>query len=155
MIQWIKSKPWLYKTLMAGHKVYMSIHEMFMHFAWHLFVHFPLNTKKVVFGNFYGGGFGDNPKFIAEELLKRDLGFEMYWMLEDVNSPLPEGIKPVRPNTFAFAYHMATAKFWVDNTRKQHYLIKRKEQYYIQTWHGGPGLKKVEQIGRASCRERV
>ena len=89
MIQWIKSKPWLYKTLMAGHKIYMKIHEMFMHFAWHLFVRFPLKTKKVVFGNFYGGGFGDNPKFIAEELLKRDLGFEMYWMLEDVNSPLP------------------------------------------------------------------
>lgn len=144
MIQWIKSKPWLYETLMKCHKVYMQIHEMFMHLAWHLFVHFPLNNKKVVFGNFYGGGFGDNPKFIAEELLRRNLGFEMYWMLEDKNSPLPEGIKPVRPNTFAFAYHMATAKFWVDNTRKQHFLIKRKGQYYIQTWHGGPGLKKVE-----------
>jgi len=135
MIQWIKSKPWLYKTLMAGHKVYMSIHEVLMHFAWHLFVHFPLNNKKVVFGNFYGGGFGDNPKFIAEELLKRDLGFEMYWMLENIKSPLPEGITPVRPNTVAFAYHMATAKFWVDNTRKQHYLIKRKEQYYKKILH--------------------
>lgn len=144
MIAWIKSKPWLYKALMKCHDFYMKIHEMLMRAAWHLFVLFPLNNKKVVFGNFYGGGFGDNPKFIAEELLKRDLGFEMYWMLEDKKSPLPEGIRPVRPNTFAFAYHMATAKFWVDNTRKQHYLIKRKEQYYIQTWHGGPGLKKVE-----------
>ena len=58
MIQWIKSKPWLYQTLMKFHKIYMSIHEMLMHFAWHLFVHFPLKTKKVVFGNFFGGGFG-------------------------------------------------------------------------------------------------
>ena len=85
MIQWIKSKPWLYETLMKCHKVYMQIHECFMHLAWHLFVHFPLNSKKVVFGNFYGGGFGDNPKFIAEELLSRKLDFEMYWMLEDKN----------------------------------------------------------------------
>ena len=126
IITWIKSKSGLYKFLMGIHKIYMGFHEMLMHFAWHLFVHFPLKTKKVVFGNFYGGGFGDNPKFIAEELLRRNLGFEMYWMLEDTKSPLPTGIKPVRPNTFAFAYHMATAKFWVDNTRKQHFLIKRK-----------------------------
>ena len=61
MLQWIKSKPWLYKTLMQGHKIYMSVHEMFMHFAWHLFVRFPLNTKKVVFGNFYGGGYNCTP----------------------------------------------------------------------------------------------
>ena len=74
MIQWIKSKPRLYESLMKVHKVYMNFHEVLMHLAWQLFVHFPLKTKKVVFGNFYGGGFGDNPKFIAEELLKRDLG---------------------------------------------------------------------------------
>lgn len=144
MIQWIKDRPRLYAGLMKIHGVYMRFHELLMHLAWHLCVHFPLQTKKVVFGNFYGGGFGDNPKFIAEELLARDLGFRLYWMLEDRHSPLPEGIRPVRPNTFAFVYHMATAKFWVDNTRKQHFLIKRKGQYYIQTWHGGPGLKKVE-----------
>jgi CDP-glycerol glycerophosphotransferase len=38
---------------------------------------------------------------------------------------------------------MATARVWVDNIRKP-FFIKKKGQYYLQTWHGGLGLKKVE-----------
>ena len=57
---------------------------------------------------------------------------------------LPKGILSVRPNTIAFAFHMATAGTWVDDTRKLYYFKKRPGQFYIQTWHGGLGLKKVE-----------
>ncbi len=34
---------------------------------------------------------------------------------------------------------LATARIWIDNCRKLNGEIKRKKQYYIQTWHGlGP-----------------
>lgn len=124
--------------------IYLALHKFFIKLCWNLFVHLPLDKKKVVFSNFNGGGYGDNPKFIAEELRKRNLGFKLYWVAASPDYVFPTGIRPVKPNSAAFAYHMATAAFWVDNTRKLYYFKKRPEQYYIQTWHGGPGLKKVE-----------
>ena len=124
--------------------IYLTLHRWWIRLCWQLFVHLPLDKNKVVFSNFNGGGFGDNPKFIAQELLKRDCGFRLYWTAASKDYVFPPGIRPVRPNTAAFVYHMATAAFWVDNTRKLYYFKKRPDQYYIQTWHGGPGLKKVE-----------
>lgn len=39
----------------------------------------------------------------------------------------------------------------MDDTRKLYYFKKRPGQYYIQTWHGGLGLKKVER----DCEEAL
>jgi CDP-glycerol glycerophosphotransferase len=39
---------------------------------------------------------------------------------------------------------LATARVWLDNNRKESYIRKKKGQYYIQTWHGGIALKKIE-----------
>ena len=123
--------------------IYLWLHRVLMKICWNLFVLFPLDKKKVVFSNFNGGGYGDNPKFIAQEFLNRKLDWKLYWVAAS-DYDLPKGIRPVRPNTIAFAWHMATAGTWVDNTRKLYYFKKRPEQFYVQTWHGGPGLKKFE-----------
>lgn len=124
--------------------LYLTLHRLFIRLCWQLFTLFPLDQKKVVFSNFNGGGYGDNPKFIAQEFLRQKLDFKLYWTAASPDYRFPQGIRPVRPNTASFVYHMATAGFWVDNTRKLYYLKKRPGQFYIQTWHGGPGLKKVE-----------
>ena len=125
--------------------LYLRLHRLWIQLCWRLFTHFPLEKKKVVFSNFNGGGYGDNPKFIAEEFLRRKLSYKLYWVAASRDYVFPKGIRPVRPNTASFVYHMATAGFWIDNTRKLYAFQKRPGQYYIQTWHGGPGLKKVEQ----------
>ena len=130
--------------------VYLWAHRLMMKICWNIFIHFPLDRKKVVFSNFNGGGYGDNPKFIAQEFLKRNLGWKLYWVSAS-NYDLPQGLTPVRPNTIAFARHMATAGTWIDDTRKLYYFKKRPGQFYIQTWHGGLGLKKVEK----DCEEAL
>ena len=116
--------------------VYLKAHRLFMRLCWNLFVLFPLDRKKIVFSNFNGGGYGDNPKFIAQEFLRRK---NYGWSLLDGCRRLrsPPCIHPVRPNTAAFAWHMATAGTWVDDTRKLYYFKKRPEQFYIQTWARG------------------
>ena len=130
--------------------VYLWAHRLMMKICWNIFIHFPLDRKKVVFSNFNGGGYGDNPKFIAQEFLKRNLGWKLYWVSAS-NYDLPQGLTPVRPNTISFARHMATAGTWIDDTRKLYYFKKRPGQFYIQTWHGGLGLKKVEK----DCEEAL
>ena len=46
--------------------IYLNAHRLLMKLCWNLFVHFPLDRHKIVFSNFNGGGYGDNPKFIAQ-----------------------------------------------------------------------------------------
>jgi len=123
--------------------IYLWLHRVMIKICWNLFVLFPLDKKKVVFSNFNGGSFGDNPQFVALELLRRKPDWKLYWVSAS-KYELPEGILPVRPNTVSFVWHMATAGTWVDNTRKLYYFKKRPGQFYIQTLHGGPGMKKVE-----------
>ena len=48
------------------------------------------NTKiipnKIVFNNFNGKGYGCNPKYIAEEIIKQKLPYELVWLVKDVNN---------------------------------------------------------------------
>lgn len=104
---------------------------------------FPVDNSKIVCSNFYGKGFGDNPRYIAEELISRGQS-NIYWLLKDTGQKLPGKIRPVRYGSLKSFYHLATAGIWIDNSRKEPYVAKRRNQYYLQTWHGSIPLKKIE-----------
>jgi len=105
---------------------------------------FPVKRNKIVFAAFEGdGGFGCNPRYIAEELHRRNEKLEMIWLTHDINHGFPEYIRPVHDTKLNMAYHLSTAKVWVDNYRKPFGTLKRKGQLYIQTWHASIGFKAV------------
>ncbi len=110
-----------------------------------LFFLFPVKKNKVLFINFNGKGYGCNPKYIAQEILDQKLPLDLVWLLSDVRSPLPEGIRPVyyyghlRPY-----YELATAKVIVTNVKNDIRVYKKKSQYVIQTWHGSYSAKRLE-----------
>lgn len=100
---------------------------------------------KIVVDNFNGRGYGDNPKYIIQEILKQKQNYKIIWLLDKKDKgQLPEGVIPVKFNSLRAIYELATAEFWIDNVRKNYKTIKRPEQKYIQTWHGAYGGKKVE-----------
>ena len=104
---------------------------------------FPIDQKKIVFSNFNGKGYGDNPKYIAEEFTRRKVG-RLYWLCLDPTQGLPDYIHPLKYGSLSSLYHIATAAVWIDNNRKEPYITKRKSQKYLQTWHGSIALKKIE-----------
>ncbi|GAA4653763.1 hypothetical protein GCM10023142_09010 [Anaerocolumna aminovalerica] len=119
----------------------------------HIFHLLPVNKSKVVVCNVWG--FGDNAKYVTEELLNRKIEieekdnrespFSIYFITNNPKSAYaPEGIKVLKTNSVRAIFALATGKVWVDNNRKESYIRKRKGQYYIQTWHGGIALKKIE-----------
>ena len=110
----------------------------------YLFRIFPVKNNKVVFTNFLGKGYGCNPKYICEELLKSKKQYDIVWVVNDMNTPLPSGIRKVENGSLKWIYELCTAKVWVNNTRFLGFVRKRNNQYYIQTWHGDNGIKKVE-----------
>jgi CDP-glycerol glycerophosphotransferase len=103
-----------------------------------------MQNNKIFVKNFNGKGYGDSPKYIIAEILRRDLDFKIVWECQrKYFQSLPNGIIPVAYRSIKAFYHEVTAKIWIDNCRKQIYELKRKGQYYIQTWHGGIGLLKL------------
>lgn len=105
---------------------------------------FPIRKNKIVFQSYYGRGYGDNPKYIAERLREDARPLDLVWVTNGREAPdVPDGFRVVLFRSLRYIYEMSTAKVWVDNSRKE-YCMKRRGQYYMQTWHGGFTLKKVE-----------
>lgn len=104
----------------------------------------PLQKNKVVICNVWG--FGDNAKYVTEELIKRssEVGAIIFITNHPKAAFAPEGVRVLKTNSIAAVFALATARVWVDNNRKEKYIRKRAGQYYIQTWHGGIALKKIE-----------
>ncbi len=106
---------------------------------------FPIKKNRILFENFTGKGYGDSPKYIAEHLLKSNDKYELFWVFrKGTKIKLPKGIFPIKLYSIKFFYIMATSKIWISNSRLDQYVVKRKDQFYIQTWHGGLGIKKIE-----------
>ena len=105
----------------------------------------PIKNNRIVFSNFFGKGYGDNPKYIADEIIKRNLDYELIWFVKDkYYNDIPQSIKQIKRGTFKELYYLSTARIWVDNCRKHYGVTKRKGQFYLHTWHGTIGLKKME-----------
>ncbi len=103
---------------------------------------FPVKKKKIVFCCIEGTtGYSCNPKYIAEELIKEHEDYELVWLVNDMSKKFPKEIKAVHNTLWNRAYHLTTAHFWIDNSRKQLEIRKRKGQIYIQTWHAKLGFK--------------
>lgn len=116
---------------------------------------FPIKKKKIVFCCIEGTtGYSCNPKYIAEELIRRNEGYELVWLVNDTTRKFPKEIHVVHNTLWNRAYHLSTARFWIDNSRKQLEARKRKGQIYIQTWHAKLGFKPVG-LERGSSFPRI
>lgn len=103
----------------------------------------PKDPNKAVCQSYYGRGYSDSPKAVAEELRRR--GWRVYWTVkgpEEAKS-LPPDVTPLTVDSPRAIWHQCTAGVWVDNSRKWAYTQKRGATRYVQTWHGFP-LKRIE-----------
>ncbi|MDA3043933.1 MULTISPECIES: CDP-glycerol glycerophosphotransferase family protein [unclassified Campylobacter] len=107
-----------------------------------------IKNNKIVLSNFDGSGYSDNPKYIAEYIISNNLDYELVWLVDKNKnidkSMFPKEIKIVESISFSALQELSSAKIWIDNTRKIFYPKKKKEQIYIQTWHGLFALKMIE-----------
>ena len=90
----------------------------------------PLKKNKIVFDNFAGRGYGDHPKYIAEEIHRRGLDWDMVWLVRNMDEPMPEYIRKVQFDSACAMYELTTAKMWVDNIRNAHLIPKKSGQVY-------------------------
>lgn len=109
---------------------------------------FPIDDSKIVMWTFEGGGgYGCSPKYVAEEILKRNregkTNYKIVWLVNDMNKEFPAEIEKVESTLWNRAYHLSTAGTWISNTRTFYGTKKRKKQCYIQTWHATICIKPI------------
>lgn len=105
---------------------------------------FPIRRNKITVCTFEGkGGFCCNPRYIVEELRRRNDSYQFVWLVNDLSKQFPDYVIPVKNTLWNRAYHLSTSKVWIDNYRKPYGTRKRKGQYYLQTWHGALAFKTL------------
>ena len=137
----LKRNPKLFELLHPFHKAYrvgvMRLAQL----------RYGINPKKVIFSSFEGRSYNDNPRYISERLHELRPDCEIVWLfrqevIDDIKVP-PYVKKQYRIRRSGLV-EQATARFWVDNFRHTESLyLDGRRQFYIQTWHGDRGFKRV------------
>lgn len=112
----------------------------------------PVKRGRVVCVCWGGQKYGCNPKSITDYIISNQNDrFEIAYAFHNPSffkDSLPDQIKPLGIGQLYYYYWLATSQFIIANTRFGGGLFwpfkKRKGQYYIQTMHGGHGMKKQE-----------
>lgn len=101
-----------------------------------------------------GNKYSCNPKAVTDEiLLRKQKGEklpEVWYAFNDpkqFNHEIPEGIQSVKLGSLKYYFLLATSRFILSNTRigiDKWPFKKKKGQYYVQTMHGGHGMKRQE-----------
>lgn len=103
-------------------------------------------TRSVVFQSYGGRNYSDNPKAISEKMHELYPEYEIIWVFNDPEkyaNDLPEYVKTVKLGSFEYYRCLAQAFCVVKNDAMEANLYKRKGQFFIQTWHGDRGIKKI------------
>lgn len=124
------------KTALSGRtKLYLSLYR-------YVFCNLPIKENKIVLESFLGKNYSDSPKYIYEYMVKEKMDFQYIWIFNEPGKKIPGNAKQIRRFSLKYYYHLATAKYWVSNSRLPKHLLKRKGNIYLQTWHGTP-LKQL------------
>lgn len=99
----------------------------------------------------YDKDFSCNPRYIVEELIRQNKDVEIYsvydneYTFAETRRHYPPEVKLVEFRTKAMYDAMATSKIWIDNALNMVWygMPKHKGQYYLNTWHGSLGIKRL------------
>lgn len=108
---------------------------------------YGLKDNRILFHTFQNR-YTCNPKYIAEELYKKNSDLELYFVIDSEivdKKEVPNYIKLINRNSAEYSYIIATSKIWVDNGLNMIWdcTQKSKNQVYLNTWHGSLGIKKI------------
>ncbi|MFV0556613.1 MAG: CDP-glycerol glycerophosphotransferase family protein [Lactovum sp.] len=121
------------------YKIVHNILRISLTLLFRFFVLFTkVDSKIIIFSSFTGRNISDNPRALFEEM-KEDKNFSGYrfiWAMKTETEV--DGGEVVRYNSLKHYYLLAKAKYWIFNAKMPPYYYKRKEQVYLQTWHGTP-----------------
>ena len=107
-----------------------------------------MDERSVVFISFMGEQYSDNPRALYEEMIGDNKygDFNCYWIFKEPQKfrdfEILKSAKIIGYTGFQYYYALAKSKYIISNSRIKNEIRIRKDQIYVQTWHGTP-LKKL------------
>lgn len=106
----------------------------------------PIKKHTVFFECFLGQSYGDQPKYIYEEMLRRgmDKDYRLVWALrkQKMQLSIPGNCKKVSYLSLRYLWMVLRSETIVNNSRFPYFLVTNPKTVLLQTWHGTP-LKRL------------
>lgn len=111
------------------------------------YLFYSVDDKLIIFESFGGRSYSDSPKAIYLELLNNPKykDYKFVWFFQDVQDYKYLQSKRtmiIKENSYKYYKYYSKAKYWIVNSIVKESIIKKKNQIYVQCWHGTP-LKKI------------
>lgn len=132
-----------------GHLIYLKKNQIFSQFEdtkkkrdniynylYPLFRLLPKNKNKIVYYSYWGDQYSCSPKAVYKQLNQKNKKFKNIWIFNDVNMPVDGNPIKVKKNSLKYWYHLATSKYFIQNTNMPLDYKKRNGQIELQTFHG-------------------
>ncbi|MFQ6792022.1 CDP-glycerol glycerophosphotransferase family protein [Thomasclavelia sp.] len=106
----------------------------------------PSDKQTILFISFHGRGYSDNPKAL-HQYITNHREYQNYRCIFAIkhhrqkNLTIPNA-KIIEYFSIPYFFYLARSKYWIANCKLPKYVLKKKDQIYLQTWHGTP-LKKL------------
>lgn len=109
----------------------------------------PVKKGRVVCWAYHFRQYSCNPRYISEYLLDHCPEYEIIWVFRKHfdTTAVDSRIKCITLRSWDYYKYINSAEFVFTNARADSMRFqwrKRKGQKYIQTWHGGVAMKRVE-----------
>lgn len=107
-----------------------------------------VDNKTIIFCAFGGKSYSCSPKAIYEYMVKEEKykNFKFIWAFKDVekykNLEDNQNTVVLRINSKEYLKYIAKSKYWFFNYKIPEYLYPKKNQIFVQCWHGTP-LKRL------------
>lgn len=127
-------------------------------------VRLPRRRGSVVFESHLGKQYSDSPKYIYEELRRRQVPLRATWSYAGSSAGFPPETELVRRGSWRYHLALARAEFWVDNQGFPAHITKPPGTIYVQTWHGStvkhlgfdmPSVKRQSEAEHAALRAMI
>lgn len=120
-------------------KVLKKIYLKAMSILGLMFRIFPIKKRRIYFISNDGEKYACNSRALFEYLYKnhrREFDFVYIVNNSDLKNLLPKGVKTAKFGSIKDYYYYYTSKILINNFRFAKKYKKRKNQFYIQLWHG-------------------
>ena len=107
-----------------------------------------VDDKTVIFAAYGGKAYACSPKAIYEYMVKEDKykDYKYIWAFKDYEKykflEANNNTTVVKYNSKKYNKYLAQAKYWVFNFKIPEHIYPKKEQVFLQCWHGTP-LKRL------------
>lgn len=110
-----------------------------------------VDEHKIICWSYLYSNYSCNPRALTEYVLSQDQNvYKVVWAFKHKENftGVDKRIKCVICRTIDYIHELYTSKYIISNMRSgcvlDTFFVKRKNQKYIMTWHGGFPLKKIE-----------